>query len=358
MADGARAETSRKVQDTRLSGDSRFIERRSNLLQLQGRTDAAARLRSQLLKRPSGDFNATVVGENPTVPPMRPRVIGRDVVEVQNGAYVVAVLNGGGRLQCSGVLVDRRHVLSAKHCLCDTRRPHVRTQLGWVAFGPHVDDRLTLVPIEAARVLANVECPMVETPTEPDLVDLVVFRLRRAAPAQVEPVPIRMLATQAKVAHAAIAGYGRDNDGRSGRKLAGKVTISTPDCRDLIDGRSDSDRYECAPGLEAVAQGDPAAPVRDRSDTCRGDSGGPMLIPSDSETESFFRRDLLSGKVTLDGRMAVTAIASRGYRLGRVECGLGGIYTVITRHVIEWLHDEGVRPNLIGGQASPDTSRR
>lgn len=74
------------------------------------------------------------------------------------------------------------------------------------------------------------------------------------------------------------------------------------------------DRFGCAAGREAVL-------IDEKHDSCKGDSGGPVFV-------------VMKDKYFLVG------LVSRG--IAANNCGAGGIYSLITPHVIDWLRDNNV----------------
>jgi V8-like Glu-specific endopeptidase len=74
------------------------------------------------------------------------------------------------------------------------------------------------------------------------------------------------------------------------------------------------DRFGCAGGREAVL-------IDEKHDSCRGDSGGPVFV-------------VVRDKYFLVG------LVSRG--IAANDCGAGGIYSLITPRVIDWLRDNNV----------------
>jgi secreted trypsin-like serine protease len=79
--------------------------------------------------------------------------------------------------------------------------------------------------------------------------------------------------------------------------------------------------YGCAAGLETVL----VHPRREK-DTCRGDSGGPAFAVIEEE-----------GRLTY----VLVGITSRAVDPSG-SCGPGGIYTLLTPQLVDWMRLEGV----------------
>ncbi len=124
-------------------------------------------------------------------------------------------------------------------------------------------------------------------------------------------------------------GLGRDPGTRDPLK-SGEKRLSCVDIRSRICGfPEDRQRYGCAAGREFVL----ADPVADR-DTCSGDSGGPVYAAVKRGNTYFYY---------------LTGITSRG--ISRDDCGPGGVYSLITPRVVEWMRSRGV---TVPNYESPD----
>ncbi|MCA9585371.1 MAG: S1 family peptidase [Myxococcales bacterium] len=186
---------------------------------------------------------------------------------------VVALANTRG-LVCTGTLVARDVVLTARHCL-----PIVNVRVG-------ADPRR---PRETARVLRA------ET-MGANAVDVAALVLDRALAAP--PIALRR-DDRALPRHVWLVGFGAtDPRGLRGMGLRHRAMVPL---RDLDCSPSESNRYGCS-GVELVI------PRSNGADTCAGDSGGPVLE-------------------VVGGKPRVVAVTSRVVRGALVACGDGGIYT-------------------------------
>jgi hypothetical protein len=149
------------------------------------------------------------------------------------GAHVVRVIGNGGKLNCSGVVLDRMHVVTAAHC-----GPRGVMIDGVNIFGSRI---LRSAKLEDGRVV-NVRG------------DVVIINFRQALPASASPITIGDQGTDGAFT---IAGFGATAEaqrGRLGSLQEASVVHHKPWL--LVDPRRDGE-------LSASA--------------CYGDSGGAVL---------------------------------------------------------------------------------
>jgi hypothetical protein len=112
-----------------------------------------------------------------------------------------------------------------------------------------------------------------------------------------------------------VVGYGAvESGGNAGLRRYAEVPILSRSCEDEINGQSAASVFNhCVPRREFVA-----ADLRIGRDTCNGDSGGPAFtaLPPAGPNKGLI------------------GITSRGIS---DECGKGGVYTLISEPVIEWI---------------------
>lgn len=249
-------------------------------------------------------------------------------VEARPGTFNETVLitapNSDGP-PCSGVLIARRVVLTARHCF-RTSKP-IAARGSRVIFGNRATNDPAFVRIVDAA------------PAEPSTLrdvdrgikhpDIVLLRLDADAPVE----PIRVAASswiEAAIAVRAV-GFGVYKPGSVGRKFYGDLIAVSNACKGGIGAAPDSQLYRCMPGGELVAAGIPPPGASLATDTCNGDSGGPIFAvpPSEGRTSEAFGRAVEAGEYFLAGT------TSRGIR--DLGCGGGGIYTLIAGDTLAWI---------------------
>lgn len=214
-----------------------------------------------------------------------PRIVDGTPVAADRFTDVVAIHAASGAL-CTGVVVGPRQVLTAAHC-------------GEVAT---VEVTGAPAPRAVARRVApgGADAALVTVDTELG----VPVRARSRDPGD-QPADGRV--------H--VVGFGADDPtGRRGAAVKNEGETVATDW--ACDGHR-RDRFACRPGVEVlVAAGS--------SDSCRGDSGGPI-----------FDR--------VDGRWRLIGVTSRGLPGARATCGGGGIYVHVGA-LAAWLDQELTPP--------------
>jgi hypothetical protein len=191
---------------------------------------------------------------------------------------------------CSGTLVSPNVVITAGHCY-----PNFAKQ---VFIGSSIFGRGEVIAVKRA-----VRHPDYGKGGRHN--DITVLLLEREV-TSVKPRRIAPSGTIDQATNARLVGYGTTNSmGSTGFGIRRKVDIplASTNCRGLSD--SVRARYGCDEDLELVAA-DPLA----RIDTCRGDSGGSLLVEVEGEW-------MLAG---------ITSRATRETMNSGRLCGGGGIY--------------------------------
>ena len=220
-------------------------------------------------------------------PPPTPIVGGEDASGAEWAG--VASIEVRGAL-CTGVLVDRRVLLTAAHCLAD--RPPLSAIT--IKFGTNVRSPEVVTGAERYGI-HPLYCPSREC--DGDNFDVAFIQLAKEHPFVALPQVVNDQAvwdeTMTPGRTITAVGFGYDDEDTLGIKRRVEATIT---------GLSPL-------GLEFSAGGDGV-------DTCQGDSGGPV----------FVRRET--------GEYLLAGLTSRGR-----SCGAGGVYSAVYPALC-WLHEQ------------------
>lgn len=206
---------------------------------------------------------------------------------------------------CTGALIGTNLVLTAAHCVC--REPPSDV---FVGNDPRkgVQGRSEYYPVERFKPAAACNEDFAGR-------DFALLKLDRVVPGV---APLAFLSDPAADAlqGGTIVGYGATDINSSTddyRKRYAVVPVLSVTCRGSV-----GQRYGCIEGTEFVG-GKPNFP-----DTCKGDSGGPLLsvrtLPGTNQEEI-----LLAG------------ITSRAVRGSQHSCGEGGIYERMNQRARNWI---------------------
>jgi secreted trypsin-like serine protease len=225
-------------------------------------------------------------------------VAASGVLEVVNGVPTTdfpdcCAVGSDTRFTCTGTLIAPNVVVTADHCK-NVARVFLKGS-----------DVKQLDQGEVIAVKAMFSHP------EVDLKVLVLAQDSTVTPRRVAQAADIAVATKATA-----VGFGTyDPDGLEGygtkRQTPDPVTISTRDCSEPGAPK----QYGCLPGREVVAGHHSRL-----TDTCRGDSGGPLYIQG------------------ADGEYVLLGATSRGARGGFTNCGYGGIYVRVDL-CLDWIRE-------------------
>lgn len=244
------------------------------------------------------------------------KVVGGTVVRAGDFPDIVGVSAADGEVACTGVLIKPDLVLTAAHCALQgiSERIHIGNRRGqWDATYKVARSRHALQSPDLPAGCWSLQCGR----------DLAVLLLE----GPVRDVTPRAYADERVVDRAKfyhVVGFGRTDPEatiRSETKREANVAAVSNGCEGRVGGRPDRDVYGCEAGQEVVA-----GQVRDTADTCKGDSGGPLLMSADGRTPP-----------ATSARYRLAGITSRPTSLARRICGDGGVYERLTSDARAWI---------------------
>jgi len=228
---------------------------------------------------------------------------------------------------CSGTLVDPTHLLTAGHCACGNPSsyriyptysiyPPGKTDITQAGLGTHYYQSKAPVMFDpqlcgGGRLSGN------------DLALLELAELSIPIPSMNFGDPLWTLLHELnKGEKLSVVGYGYNGDNTIGFRYKDRIPIMSVACTERALAPY------CAPYAEMILGEAPGSKIR--TDTCGGDSGGPVFQTANA------------GYALL----AVTSRAAPGVQdASGKNCGGGGIYTILGRDVVQqWLYANGVQP--------------
>ena len=230
--------------------------------------------------------------------------------DAEDGQFMEAVYVYGGFGICSAVLIASDKVLTASHCVCDRRTSYVRVGTSVSNYVQEfIVSETAMMPLTCADNRRGQDIAVLTLSTSTTLT----------------PARIANYGNLGDFRQATVVGFGAAGiDRPSGVKRYGDIVVVSAHCSGFVeqDGAlvPDQDYYDCVPGQELVA-GSPAW----LTDSCGGDSGGPLYHVAD------------------DGTRLLVGITSREVRTHTVQrCGNGGVYTRLDNRVMRWLESQGL----------------
>jgi len=241
------------------------------------------------------------------------RLVDIEIVQgklVPEGALVevVGLTYGNAREPlCTGALVGSRVVLTAAHCICEVRPTHV-----FVGRDPALGlaGRAEYYPVAAVRSAG---------PCDGDLRgrDFALLKLDRPVP-RARPFAFAADSLVDLARSGRIVGYGAtdlDATQVDHRKREARVPIVSANCSQVEQAE-----------VGCIADAELVAGKRQFPDTCKGDSGGPLLLSAGGDAGA-----------SLPEARFIAGITSRPTADSTRACGEGGIYSRMNQRARSWI---------------------
>lgn len=262
------------------------------------------------------------------------RIYGGEIVQPGEFPAVVSIALRKGQVFssfCTGTMIAKGVILTAAHCVCEAPFDADDGQRPVVVFGTNVNRTEGIVAayeISEAQTRSSDRVSWCQSfvsfgvsaargrdiatvrfyPDEP--LREVGGRALPPAPPLPEPMGIALpqMFFGMDIDEAFLVGFGYSE---AETENIGVKRFTSTGIVDKICSTGGARKYECVTGIETVVLDYEA-----KRDSCGGDSGGPVFIKSGQSDYYLF------------------AVTSRG--IGR-NCGPGGIYSLVTPGVLDWL---------------------
>jgi len=250
------------------------------------------------------------------------KIFGGTPVSRGSFADVVAITRAGSRLpECTGTLIAADVVLTARHCVCDGIA-------GSVFFGENAHNAsasTSFVKVHAAKEMVGDLDHIAGRCISPAMKkgrDLALLFLEHAVDVQPRKFAPNAVVDGARGYRA--VGFGAVDSSGSvypDEKREAPIVATSNNCSGKVNSRADQIVYGCIRNQEIVA-----GKLSALTDTCNGDSGGPLYVSS-----------LGIGSAPSETDYAIAGVTSRATGNSVRNCGDGGVYERINAAARSWI---------------------